>query len=237
MIEQEDNKKENKITKTVIDESKDITVESCDNNFLRFYDRISKRNYLLGQLQESHLLLWTKRGISNLELRIYPYGCEVDSESFKQLNQTQVIEERDRSGASKEELITTTKNKLQKRYGDSLLAIDMIWRMWENDLVISNNAENIDTIINETVGPPNYLVKLFRLKPPDTLSGAINDRRRANNLALTLINEMDRNLKQMSDLLNLYRKVLSEDINWVQETVSSHTYAEKVKEEEDIDHQ
>ncbi len=50
MIEQEDNKKENKITKTVIDESKDITVESCDNNFLRFYDRISKRNYLLGQL-------------------------------------------------------------------------------------------------------------------------------------------------------------------------------------------
>jgi hypothetical protein len=113
----------------------------------------------------------------------------------------------------------------------------MIWRMLANDLVISNNAENIDTIINETVGPPNYLVKLFRLKPPDTLSGAINDRRRANNLALTLINEMDRNLKQMSDLLNLYRKVLSEDTTWVQETVSSHTYAEKVTEEEDIDHQ
>jgi len=222
-----------RITKTVIDNTKEMNLE---NKFFRFHDSIGKKNIMLGEVIASKLDTWMRRENSSINLRIYPFGVEIDGEAFKDLESLQLSEEIDRSGATKEEILTSAVKKLKEIHGDVWNAYDISWRMWANDIVANTQQSDIERTIESSVGPPNYFVHLFRLRQDHSIIDVLNNRSQANEMALKALRDVKLKLKEQLRTIELYESFLLEDSAFLEETASSHTYANSVREQPDVDH-
>ncbi len=66
------------------------------------------------------------------------------------MNRAFTIEERDRVGATKEEILTTTQALLKRKHGETWVSMDISWRMWANDITTKNShAELLKELLKE----------------------------------------------------------------------------------------
>ncbi len=58
-----------------------------------------------------------RRSNTNVSLRIYPFGASIDKESFQDLHESNSVAERDRSGANREETLSTIQERIEEKHG------------------------------------------------------------------------------------------------------------------------
>lgn len=105
-------KKNKTNTKCVLDEEKNLILDSCGSTFFRFHDKRGKRRYVLSVVDNAQLSLCSNRNDNQLELRIFPYGFDIDHATFKDLSIVNAQFQKDKAGASREEEVSKMKDQL-----------------------------------------------------------------------------------------------------------------------------
>ena len=90
-------------SKSVLDPEMAISLELCGPKFIRFKDKVQKRDCFLNQLTVDHLSLWCKGKTGDIEIRLYPYGSDLNINDYREIQAKSQKEHTDRAGATKEE--------------------------------------------------------------------------------------------------------------------------------------
>jgi hypothetical protein len=156
-------------------------------NFFEYTTRFQSVATLFLFSKTIYWVKWKERKHTELELRIYPYESDIDHESFNRILQANNSTDTDRAGAAKEEKLSAVKTMLKDRFCDTFNAVDMVWRMWTNDIINSEVAANAN-ILDGVVCPPLEIAHLFTLEPQNSISQMATERRRANAAAIRALN-------------------------------------------------
>eukprot|EP00761_Pharyngomonas_kirbyi_P004806 gb/GECH01004811.1/.p1 GENE.gb/GECH01004811.1/~~gb/GECH01004811.1/.p1 ORF type:complete len:327 (+),score=42.23 gb/GECH01004811.1/:1-981(+) len=221
--------------KTIVDAEKELEFENCQAKFFRFHDTVAKKRPVpLSEVTVSEMNRWSKRPRgNNVDIRVFPYGYNIDINQYQELQRRGEDDERDRAGAIKEAKLRDVARQLRDKHDGRLVAFDIAWKVWANHIVTHNS--DIETAVENAEYPPEFMINSFRIQPPGASPEAI-DRTNANAMAIRGLTHVKQSMEEMQKVIDLYLNCLKDDGTFIRLNAESREFASCVSQQEDTDH-
>ena len=188
-------------THIVLDTTRKLTLESCQSKFFRLCERKQKRYCALDAINDRMLRRWNKLPSDELEIRVYPFGADIQRDEFLALESKRVVrdsgavdrEGRRTEGGANHSCPAAPQGQIRHCVWD---AHSMTWRMWASD--IAAKSQDCEAAVSAAIGPPNYMLHLFSIRTPVSAS---NQRHHTNSRSLSLVFAMFTTLSNNSPKL------------------------------------
>lgn len=232
--------------------SQNIRPEKSDiHKYILFQDKSAKKTLKWTQITTNVLTSWRGKDIGVL---IHIHSLSLSSSSDFEIAKTRLMQpaERDRSGAASLEVVNLLAKRLQNTHpydGEPIT-----FKIWANYILSCDPAEQEDLIYRL---PPSYIADNLRIRMPNhpqmslahnrmSIAHNVNrgyhegilELRRTYNTMIDVLKVMDMKIKSMEDRYNMGDGLLSEMVQDLNPTESSHSInlAASVQDALDVDH-